>query len=403
MGRPLSATEAAEILGIDVRSLYAYVSRGALARAGTDERRRSLYDSDEVELLARRGRPRTGSHPRAGIDVVIGSSVTTLGDGWIRYRGVDVADLIARRATFEQVAALLWTGHLGDATPWSLPAPARDMITQVLAPFAPDADVLDLMAAAVAAVNGMLGGGHDADANTVGPPLALALVHAVAEVRAPAHRADPADGPAALQLFHRLSPLRATPARVRALDRALVLLADHELATSTLAVRVAASTRTSVVGALQAGLGALGGPAHGGAANVVHEALVMVRRGKRQVGDVARAGLGWGHPVHRGGDPRTAPLLEAVDGIASRRDWAVVESVLSAGSGAPAPNVDLALGALCYVTRMPPRSATAIFAVARSVGWIAHFFEECAERPLRYRARAVARSPTIPRARGAAL
>ena len=398
MGRLLSAVEAAQLMGVDVRSLYAYVSRGALARAGTDERRRSLYDSDEVELLARRGRPRTGSHPRAGIDVVIGSSVTTLGDGWIRYRGVDVADLVVRRATFEQVAALLWTGHLGEGTHWSLPAPARDMIARVLAPFSPDADVLDRMAAAAAAVNTMLGGGHDADA--VGAPLALALVQAVAASGAAAERADAPS--VALRLFHRLSPLRPTPARVRTLDRALVLLADHELATSTLAVRVAASTRTSIVGALQAGLGALGGPAHGGAANVVHEALMMVRRGTRAAGDVARAGLGWGHPVHRSGDPRAAPLLEAVDVIAPRRDWSVIQSVLSAASGAPAPNVDCALGALCYVTRMPPRSATAIFAVARSVGWTAHACEELAEQPLRYRARAVARSPAVPLSTGAA-
>ncbi len=99
------------------------------------------------------------------------------------------------------------------------------------------------------------------------------------------------------------------------------------------------------------------------------------------------SGVGFGHPVHRRGDPRTAPLLRAVYAIATQADRDLIER---ARHGAPAPpNIDFALGALCHVARMPSQAATAIFAVARTAGWIAHAAEEYAEPPLRFRGRAV--------------
>ena len=96
---------------------------------------------------------------------------------------------------------------------------------------------------------------------------------------------------------------------------------------------------------------------------------------------------GFGHPVHRHGDPRVAPLLEAVYAFATPADRELVET---ADRAAPRPlNVDFALGALTYTARMPAEAATAIFAIARVAGWIAHAAEEYAEPPLRFRGRAV--------------
>jgi citrate synthase len=96
---------------------------------------------------------------------------------------------------------------------------------------------------------------------------------------------------------------------------------------------------------------------------------------------------GFGHPVHRHGDPRVTPLLEAVYAIATDEDRAVIENARRA---APRPlNADFALGALTYAARMPAEAATAIFAIARVAGWIAHAAEEYDEPPLRFRGRAV--------------
>jgi citrate synthase len=96
--------------------------------------------------------------------------------------------------------------------------------------------------------------------------------------------------------------------------------------------------------------------------------------------------VAFGHLVHRHGDPRTVPLLDAVYGFATPADRDLIEA---AGQEATAPpNVDFALGALTYAGRMPPEAATAIFATARTAGWIAHAAEEYAEPPLRFRGRA---------------
>jgi citrate synthase len=96
--------------------------------------------------------------------------------------------------------------------------------------------------------------------------------------------------------------------------------------------------------------------------------------------------VAFGHPVHRHGDPRTAPLLGTVYGFATPADRDLIESVRKDAT-AP-PNVDFALGALTYAARMPPEAATAIFAIARTAGWMAHAAEEYAEPPLRFRGRA---------------
>ena len=108
MGELVNARTAAERLGVDVRTLYAYVSRGALRRVPGPDGRSSRYDSDELELLARRSRPRTLPRPAASIDLVIATRVSTVTDGTVRYRGTDVLDLVKAEEPFERVADLLW-------------------------------------------------------------------------------------------------------------------------------------------------------------------------------------------------------------------------------------------------------------------------------------------------------
>jgi citrate synthase len=203
------------------------------------------------------------------------------------------------------------------------------------------------------------------------------MIGCLIEASRPASRTPDQADPVARRLWQRWSPLRPTAARVRALDVALVLLAEHELALSTLSVRVAASARATPASCLLAGLSTLSGSLHGGAARAVHDMLLA--------GEPITTGFG--HPVHRHGDPRVTPLLEAVYAFATRDDRGLIEN---ARQQAPAPpNADLALGALTYAARMPAEAAMAIFAIARTAGWIAHAAEEYAEPPLRFRGRAV--------------
>src|SRR5215469_14984991 len=102
----ITAEAAAQRLGIKRASLYAYVSRGVLVRRRAPGGRGSLFDADEIEKLARRGRPRRAP---GGAELVIESALTEISGDRLSYRGHEVTTLAVTRS-FEDVASLLWTG-----------------------------------------------------------------------------------------------------------------------------------------------------------------------------------------------------------------------------------------------------------------------------------------------------
>jgi citrate synthase len=381
----IGAGEAARRLGVRRETLYAYVSRGVIRRRAAVDGRTSLYAVDDIEQLASRSRQRAPS-PRPSIDVQIASAVTQLDENALTYRGREVAGL-SRSSSFEQVAELLWSGTMPATTArW----PAIDS---------------GEVEACVAAARGV--------GRSAGALMQLMSVIPVLAVRHAGERADAAarrligivpelsgptvDGCVAERLAHAWHS-NPSPELVRTIDRALVLLADHELATSTLAVRIAASVRTDAYAAFGAGVATLTGVLHGssaeGAAALLNDAA---ERGPvaaiRGVLDAGRRLPGFGHSVYRTGDPRLEPLLEGVRSLpdpAGRCE--VVDAVIREASGqiVARPNVDLGLAALSFVGGLAPDVPT--FAIARIAGWSAHIAEELVERPLRFRG--VARPPS---------
>src|SRR6516225_3560902 len=108
----LTAPEAAALLGISVATLYAYVSRGMLSSSPDTQGKHRLYDAAEVRRLARRKADgkRAGKVAQKVLDwgvPVLESSITLIADGKLYYRGED-AIALAREASLEEVAALLW-------------------------------------------------------------------------------------------------------------------------------------------------------------------------------------------------------------------------------------------------------------------------------------------------------
>ena len=178
---------------------------------------------------------------------------------------------------------------------------------------------------------------------------------------------------------------------VRAVNTVLVLLADHELATSTLAVRVAASVRSSPTAAFVAGLATMDGDLHGSASHHVHRLFVECRRDGadlvlERLRSERRRTPGFGHSIYRSRDPRFSLLLERVRSLPDPHDRMTTVDDLLAVAGhyvAQTPNVDLALGSLAYVADLP--ADCPLFAIARIAGWAAHYREELDERPLRFR------------------
>jgi citrate synthase len=379
MTRYVGAAEASRQLGVQRATLYAYVSRGLIERRVAVDGRTSLYSVDDLEALVRRVRRREVP-PRPSLDVQIATSVTTIDEDGVRLRGHDVADL-ARTSSFEAVAELLWTGIRPDRVEW--PAPDRAdvvlarRVTRVVGPHALPAMV---------AVASALGCRHEHDDPTVAARRLIGVVPTI--LGAPS---EPVAGPVAERLAACWRPPEGVPTLTPVIDRALVLLADHELATSTLAVRIAGSTWAPPYQAYAAGLATVQGPLHGTSADHAHRLLADAERRGAATAVAARLQAGerlpgFGPKIYKGDDPRLAPLLEAVALLPdpSGRADVVAQVMREAGvRQTRRPNIDLGLGALAFIAELPPDAP--LFAVARLAGFAAHLSEELAERPLRYR------------------
>ncbi len=368
--RQITSAEAAARLGIKLETLYAYVSRGILSsqRRGASP---SLFDADEVDALVRsRVRPRAGR-----VETVISSALTHVVGGRLFIRGHDVAELVRQGASFERVAELLWTSELPTDTCWSPPPDVVAGIAAAQAAMPEGSNLLDRLKLG-AVVSGAMAASPsetEVDASAFGPLLA-ALTAGL-----PLRGREGAGGLAEL-LWPRLTARRASPAWLSALDAALVLLADHDLAASTFAVRVSASARNDVYSVLLTGLSVVGGRLHGAASAPLHVALT----GRDRPPGLA---AGFGHFLYPAGDPRAEILLELVEAAAARSRWQHCRRVLDeyAARTGRASNVDAALACLTACADMTPDAGEAIFALARSAGWLAHAVEEYTQRPLRFR------------------
>src|SRR6266516_1327264 len=403
----IGAGEAARRLGIKPATLYAYVSRGVLRRRTGEDGRSSLFDAGEVESLARRGRPR---HPGAG-EFVIESALTEITSDRTCYCGLDITALAARYE-LEDAAWLLWTGELTgrDRGPWrateaalragraaqaALPSGTLPLERfGVIVPALAAADPLRLQLdppAVIAAGQAIMAGLVDCLPTASGPEAAAADSTGGGAVSQ-----DGAGGQTE-RLWRQLCPGPPDDGLKGALRAALVLLADHDLAASTFAARVAASVRADPYAVVATGLGAAGGALHGGA-SLGGEAMLAAAAGPgdvpRVVGSLLRRGEripGFGHFVYRAGDPRAAFLLGEIRTRAPGSPRLAVADALVhevVGRGLPTPNIDFALAVLASVAGMVPGAAEAVFAVARTAGWIGHALEEYARHaPLRPRAR----------------
>jgi citrate synthase len=381
----VSAADAARRLGVKPATLYAYVSRGTLSRQRGPDGRTSLFDADEVERLARRGRPR---RPAGTLDLTVESRITEIAQDGLRYRGHDVLALAVTRS-FEDVAELLWTGALpaGSGTAWRAPAAALEVGRAVQAALPDGILPLERMQVIVPAmaVTDPLRLRLDRPAVIAAArAIAVGMVDCLPGQAADGTPPDDADAPVAERLWARLSGRRPSRALLRLLSAALVLLADHELAVSTLAARTTASARADPYAVVSAGLGAVSGTLHGGASLGVETLLAAVNDpvdAPRAVGDVLRRGEkipGFGHSVYRGQDPRGRLLLDLIRGAApNARKVAVADAIIAEvrRRALPEPNIDLALGTFTSAAGMSRGAGEAIFAVARTAGWTAHALE----------------------------
>jgi citrate synthase len=283
---------------------------------------------------------------------------------------------------------------------WTIPADAVSIANGVVRALPEGAGPLERLAVTAGALSARTPLKIDLRPETVVEHARL-LLAGFAEVLAPRSgeraRDETQETGFAERLLSGLSRLPRTPARIAVLDAALVVLADHELATSTLAARVAASTRADPFAVVLAGLGAVSGPLHGKAAVHAHRMIARAVSGAAPEAAVAEALAasrhvpGFRHPVYERVDPRAAHLLALLPSVVTGETLARIQALIAAGrrSASGYENVDFGLGAVALALDMEVGATEAIFAVARTAGWIAHAMEEYGETPLRFRARSI--------------
>jgi citrate synthase len=383
----LTSEAAARKLGVKPETLYAYVSRGMVRSERVAGSRRSRFLRADVEKLA--GRQRAGGRA-GGLELIIETDLTYLDPaGALAYRGWDVADAV-KTATYEEVAAWLWHGER-DRVEFVAP---RDMsrIARQLAGTLADQPVMDRIRATVASVRRCDAFRDDRRPESVASA-GRAIVATMLEALPVVGAADPG-GSVATRLWPRLTAHAAKPRLVKLLDATLVMLADHEMAASTLAARIAASTWADPYLVELAGLATLGGPLHGAASTQARILLHEVHHEGVSPAEAIAARLrnnervpGFGHRVYQFNDPRCDVLLDMLGAI--KREPVEEELVLLMRErGLPFPNIDFAIASFAERYDMIDNAGEVIFAVARTAGWLAHAIEEY-RYALRYRPRAV--------------
>jgi len=397
----LSAREAAAMLGVKLPTVYAYTSRGLIQSVPGGKGRSRRYRRRDLERLCARRDARAGHGPVAAAalrqgEPVMDSSITMISiENGPSYRGRSAIELAQEGRSFEWVAEGLWSGDWRERPEpdgWQPSGLGLDLegLIRVLPPRVGPLPALSLVIPLLAS--------HDPGRFSWHPEAVLArarllLRRSTAILALGRDDEDPKPAVAAsLEAPSLAAAIGAAFSRdlrapeLSVLNQALVLAADHELNASTFAARVAASTGADVYGCISAALAALSGPRHGGAADRVDALLLEAgppERVEEVVHDRQRRGEvieGFAHPIYAPhSDPRGTWLLDLAGRLRGESTEvqsvvALVDAMQQGGFGGP--SIDVGLVAVSRALALPAGSATALFALGRSVGWVAHALEQ---------------------------
>lgn len=346
---------------------------------------------------------------KAGLEGIV-AATTALSNvdgqaGRLVYRGYDIHDL-AHATTFEEIAHLLWFGHLptrGELA--NLRASLReqrqlsaDLLT-ILHSLPPETAPMDALRTIVSAW-GMY-------ANVQGQPTieqAIALtarfpliLAAFQRLRQGLEVLEPrADLGYTANYLYLLTGQEPKSEHIKALDAYLVMLADHSMNASTFTARIVASTASDLASAVVAAISALKGPLHGGAADKAQEMLAAIGTAENAepwIRATLTSGgrlMGFGHRAYKTTDPRAEELREMARhadpvGFAfARRVEELAVSILAEIKPGRRlyTNVDFYSAVLLSSVGIPVDLFTPTFAVARIAGWTAHILEQAANNRL---------------------
>ena len=319
-------------------------------------------------------------------------------NGRLVYQGYVIADL-AEEMSFEEVAFLLWEGRLptrAELEALSLELAANRTLTQAaniaLDALPSETDPMDVLRSVVS----VQGVEHRLAKPTV--PLAIHAAASFPTILAMFHRRQLGLEPIqprrdlghAANYLYMLNGKESSPEIVRALNTYLVLLADHGMNASTFAARVIASTESDLNSALVGAIGALKGPAHGGAPAAVIEQLELIGtadKAEQWMRDARKRKvkfMGFGHRIYRVYDPRAKILKEMCRrmnpkfyDLATRVEEVALQILHEEHPERPqSTNVEFYSAGVLQAIGLPGEFFTPTFAVSRVAGWSAHVLEQ---------------------------
>jgi citrate synthase len=326
--------------------------------------------------------------------------------GILLYRGYPIEQL-AEHSNFLEVTYLLLFGQLPDAiqleklhdtlqTCGTLPQQIHDFLNS----FSPDAHPMAKLLSAtgfLATHYADLFNVHDAkQRNKVALHLIAQMPHLVALCYGSTSIKEEGDDYTETFMRNMLGVSQAHPTFVRALDRLLILHADHEQNASTSTVRMVASTGANLFACIASGISALWGPAHGGANEACLRMLKEIGTVERIDEFVKRAKdpedpfrlMGFGHRVYKIYDPRAAIIRKTcyevleISRNGDQRLFQVAQALEKIALEDPYfidrklyPNVDFYSGIILDALKIPINFFTVIFALARTSGWVSHWLE----------------------------
>jgi len=334
--------------------------------------------------------------------------------GRLTYCGYDIADLAAH-ATFEEVAYLLWNQRLPTAA--ELADLKKNLNARMVLP--PDilaqmklyprtAHPMAVLRTAVSA-SGLYDPLAEDNSPAANRQKALTITARIPTILAAWMRLRTGQEPLAPRsgdvklaenFLYMATGQTPDPNAVEAVDRYMILLADHEMNASTFTSRAVTSTNSDMYSAITAAIGSLKGPLHGGAIEAamrmfleIQDSGLTLEEWFQQVRAGSRRIMGIGHRIYKTEDPRARILREYARTLAEKTGhshiYEIAYGLEQIARSDPYfvernlyPNVDYYSGLALYVVGIPVDMLTTMFAMSRVVGWTAHIMEQAADNRL---------------------